>query len=78
VERKFTIIGESLSHLSKLYPHIGGRIARLYEIIGLSNILNRANTINDLDRVWKITQKSLPELKASVRQLMAELSDTDQ
>jgi len=44
VERKFTIIGEALSQLFKLFPGIAGRVTRLREAIAFRNLLIHAYT----------------------------------
>jgi len=75
VERKFTIIGEALSQLSKLYPDVAGRVARLREISGFRNLLIHAYTSVDQRRVWTIMQQSLPELRVSAKALLDDLSN---
>jgi len=73
VERKFEIIGEALSQLAKLDPDLAARIPKFREIIAFRNVLIHGFTIVDLDRIWGITENSLPGLQAAVTALLDEL-----
>ncbi len=62
VERKFGIIGEAMSRLSKLRPELVLTITDINKIIGLRHIL-----VHDYDRIkdetlWEIIEKHLPVL----------------
>src|SRR5258706_563539 len=69
--RNLEIIGEALSHIDpefrKLHPSIPWR-----RIIALRNILIHAYFGIDLDLVWKIIAKDVPELNREVERLIQE------
>jgi uncharacterized protein with HEPN domain len=77
VERKFEIVGEALSQLSKLHPEITERVERLREIIAFRNLLIHGYAAVRHDRVLDIARRSLPTLLASVERLLEELSQGD-
>jgi uncharacterized protein with HEPN domain len=72
VERKFEIIGEALSQLSKVDPALAVRIPQLRSIIGLRNLLIHGYAEVRHDTVWKIIQQSLPQLRSQVQALLDE------
>jgi uncharacterized protein with HEPN domain len=76
-ERKFEIIGEALSQLSKLYPLLASRIPDRRQIIAFRNILIHGYAAIDHDRVWRIALASLPALRAVVAALLEELGEPD-
>jgi len=70
VERQLEIIGEALSQLSRVEPSMARRAPNLGRIIGLRNILVHGYEKVDLGRVWQIIQENLPELRATLAQLL--------
>ena len=56
VERKFEIIGEALSQLSKLNPDLAGRIPDIRNIIAFRNVLIHGYAAVEHDRVWHIAE----------------------
>ena len=77
VERKFVIIGEALSQLSKLDPQLAARVIRCREVVAFRNILIHGYAAVQHDRVWDIAQRSLPALRQSVAALLQELSQRE-
>lgn len=73
VERKFEIIGEALSKLSKLDPDLARRIPDSHAIVAFRNVLIHGYAAVEHDRVWRIVQTSLPGLRAAVVALLNEL-----
>ena len=73
VERKFEIIGESLSQLAKLDPVLAARIPRHREIIAFRNILIHGYARIEHHRVWRIAGEALPDLRAVVADLLREI-----
>jgi uncharacterized protein with HEPN domain len=77
VERKFEIIGEALSKLSRLSPDLAGRIPDIGDAIAFRNILIHGYAVVEHDRVWWIAHNSLPVLRAAVAALLDELGPLD-
>jgi len=73
VERKFEIIGEALSQLSKLDPALANRIPDVAAIVAFRNVLIHGYAAVEHDRVWRIAEASLPGLRATVADLLDEL-----
>ncbi len=73
VERKFEIIGEAMSQLSKTDPAVAGRVPDGRAIIGFRNQLIHRYSRIDHAEVWAITKSSLPELQVVVTALLDEL-----
>jgi uncharacterized protein with HEPN domain len=73
VERKFEIIGEALSQLSKLDPALANRIPGVAAIVAFRNVLIHGYAAVEHDRVWRIADASLPGLRATVADLLDEL-----
>jgi uncharacterized protein with HEPN domain len=73
VERKFEIIGEALNQLAKLDPAMAPRIPNLRDSIAFRNLLIHGYATVDHRRVWQTASQSLPELRAVVDALLAEL-----
>ncbi len=77
VERNFEIIGEVIKRLRQHYPEVVARIpdhARAYDF---RNFLIHQYDAVDPDEVWGTIRKNIPELHATVRDLIAELESTD-
>jgi uncharacterized protein with HEPN domain len=72
VERKFEIIGEALGQIAKRDPELARRIPDYREIIAFRNLLIHGYAGIEHARVWKITQSSLPSLRAAVAALLQE------
>lgn len=77
VERKFEIVGEALSQLSKLNPALAQRIPDIRDIIAFRNILIHGYAAVEHSRVWRIADASLPGLRAAVAALLEELGAPD-
>ena len=73
VERQLEIVGEAFSRLSRVDPALAGQIPNLSRIIGLRNILVHGYAQVDSDRVWRIVQENLPELRATLERLLGEI-----
>jgi uncharacterized protein with HEPN domain len=73
VERKFEIIGEALSQLSKLDPALANRIPDVAAIVAFRNVLIHGYAAVEHDRVWRIADASLPGLRATIADLLDEL-----
>jgi uncharacterized protein with HEPN domain len=73
VERKFEIIGEALSQLSKLDPILAERIPELGEVVGFRNILIHGYASINHDRVLVIARTKLPALRSVVEAMLSEL-----
>lgn len=69
VERKFEIIGEALSKLSKADPAIASHIAEHAGIIAFRNILIHGYAEMDDRLVWDIVENNL--LRREVDELLA-------
>jgi len=74
VERKFEIIGEALSQMSKIDIDLASRMTRWRDIVAFRNILAHGYASVDLDIVWRAHRDSLPQLRAEVEALLRELS----
>lgn len=73
VERKFEIIGEAVNRLHQSYPEIAERIPPWRQVIDFRNLLIHGYAVVESERVWHFAQNRLPELRAVVRVLLAEL-----
>lgn len=77
VERQLEIVGEALSQLAKIDPHLAGQVAELRRIIAFRNILVHGYAAIDYDTVWRLIQDKLPELRTTL-QRMLDASDPPQ
>ena len=75
VERKFEIIGEALNQLAKARPDIAARIPDLAQIVGFRNQLIHRYAQVDHATVWEVASESLPALRKTVAELLAQLTD---
>ena len=73
VERKFEIIGEALSRISKVDPNTAEQIPEFRRIIGFRNILIHGYDDIDYDRVWQVIEADLPRLQEQVQKLLEEI-----
>ena len=72
VEREFEIIGEAMTRLAKLAPHLASRISEYEQIIGFRNMLIHGYAdVNDR-AVWFVIETDLPTLSREVDTLMEE------
>ena len=71
VERKFEIIGEALSKLSKTDSAVASRVGEHARIIAFRNILIHGYTEIDDRIVWDIVENKLPVLRREVDELLA-------
>ncbi len=72
VERKFEIIGEADTQLSRLDPETVGRISEYRRIISLRNILVHGYTMVDDRIVWDLLEIKLPMLRKEAQDLLDE------
>lgn len=70
VERKFEIIGEALNQLSRQDPVLAASIPNLEQIVAFRNILIHGYALVNHDRVWRIVQEFLPQLRTRVEELL--------
>ena len=70
-ERKFEMIGEALSKLSKTDSAIASCIGEHARIIAFRNILIHGYTEIDDRIVWDIVENKLPVLRREVDELLA-------
>lgn len=70
VERKFEVIGEALSQLSKIDPELARHVPHVAHIVAFRNLLIHGYAMVDHARVWRIVEQSLPELRAAVASLL--------
>jgi uncharacterized protein with HEPN domain len=71
VERKFEIIGEALSKLSRADLAIASHISEHARIIAFRNILIHGYAEIDDRLVWDIVENKLPVLRLEVEDLLA-------
>lgn len=71
VERLFILIGEALSRLDKLNPHVTARITDFRKVIDFRNVLVHGYESIDHSIVWKTVEGHLPILIAEVEVLIA-------
>ena len=71
VERKFEIIGEALSKLTKVDSAIASHISERARIIAFRNILIHGYAETDDQLVWDIVENKLPVLRREVDELLA-------
>ncbi|MGC9310301.1 MAG: DUF86 domain-containing protein [Candidatus Aenigmatarchaeota archaeon] len=68
--RQFEIIGEAAKHLPdsfrKKYPKVPFR-----EISGFRDVLIHAYFGADLERIWRVLERDLPELKKNLKEIIA-------
>ena len=72
VERKFEIIGEALSKLSKDDSATASRVSEYARIIAFRNILIHGYAEIDDRLVWDILEDKLPVLRREVDELLAD------
>lgn len=70
IERQLQIVGEALSQLSRVDAEIAGRIPHLRQIIAFHNILVHGYASVDYENVWKVIQKDVPDLAATLSSLL--------
>lgn len=70
VERKFEIIGEALSRISRADPAVLQRISDSERIIGFRNIISHGYDIVDVEIVWDAVRNYLPVLIREVEELL--------
>ena len=72
VERQFLIIGEALSHATRLFPDFEEQISDASRIIAFRNRLVHGYASVADDVVWAIVQDELPRLESEVEALLQE------
>ena len=79
VIRNFEIIGEAAANVGRQYQEFVAQHAefRWQDAYGMRNVLSHGYFKVDPEVVWKTAQEDLPELKATVQSLIAELSADD-
>jgi len=80
VIRNFEIIGEAAANIGRQYPEFVGQHPefRWQDAYGMRNVLTHGYFKVDQEVVWKTTQEDLPQLKATVRSLIASLAEDDE
>jgi uncharacterized protein with HEPN domain len=73
VERKFEIIGEALSQLSKVDGRLAAQFPDLPQVVAFRNQLIHGYAAVNTLTVWNITRHSVPKLLATVQALMDKL-----
>jgi len=73
VERKFEIIGEALSQLSKFDPAMANRLSEARRAVDFRNQLIHGYRRIDHAEVWAVVQTDLPKLLAAVTALLDQL-----
>ncbi|MFT4194314.1 DUF86 domain-containing protein [Ottowia sp.] len=73
VERKFEIIGEAPSQLSKQDAGMAARIPHAAQVVAFRNLLIHGYAAVHVRRVWEVVENDLPQLEASVARLQAEI-----
>jgi len=68
VERELMIVGEAISDLLKINPHIS--ISNTRKIVALRNIIAHEYDMVQDDNIWLIVIKHLPMLKTEVESLL--------
>jgi uncharacterized protein with HEPN domain len=71
VERKFEIIGEALSRISRSHPALLRRVSDYERIIGFRNIISHGYDIVDVEVVWDAVRNYLPVVIRQVEELLA-------
>lgn len=77
VERKFEIIGEALSQLSKVDASLASRIRDVPQIVAFRNQLIHGYAKVRAETVWNIVHHALPGLLLVIQTLMDELESGD-
>ena len=72
VERQFEIIGEALRNLARHDQALADQIPDLPRIVAFRNILVHGYAVVDNQRVWRVVQESLPELRNAIDRLLQE------
>lgn len=70
IERQLQIVGEALSQLARVDAEIAGSIPRLGQIIAFRNILVHGYASIDYANVWRVIQKDVPDLMATLSALL--------
>lgn len=73
VERKFEVIGEALNRLHQDHPELAARIPGLRKVVDFRNLLAHGYDRVVTELVWDYAKNSLPELRRSIQDLLAEL-----
>lgn len=73
VERQLEIVGEALNQFSKQEPDIAARLPSLRAAIAMRNALIHGYRNIEREIVWRTVTRRLPELRAQVASLLAEL-----
>jgi uncharacterized protein with HEPN domain len=75
IERQFQIIGEALLRIERKDPDTARRIPDYRQIIGFRNRMVHGYDALDSEVVWQIIKTSLPDLKANIGAIMADVRD---
>jgi len=70
VERKFEIIGEAMSRLSRALPSTASQIREFEKIIAFRNLVIHGYDIVSDPIVWDVIQNKLPNLVEDVTKLL--------
>ena len=80
VIRNLEIIGEAAANIGRQYQEFVAQHPefRWQHAYGMRNVLSHGYFKVDREVVWKTAQEDLPQLKATVQALIAELSGNDE
>jgi uncharacterized protein with HEPN domain len=80
VIRNLEIIGEAAANIGRQYPEFVAQHPefRWQDAYGMRNVLSHGYFKVDPEVVWKTAQEDLPQMKATVQSLIAELSADDE
>jgi uncharacterized protein with HEPN domain len=70
VERQFITLGEALNRLVRLAPEIADQIPARRDIINFRNLLAHGYDKVEVEVVWGIVRKYLPELRHTLTEMM--------
>ncbi len=70
VERQFEIVGEALRQLEVVSAALAANIPELRQIVAFRNILIHGYALIDRARVWRVVEKDLPRLRATLDELL--------
>jgi uncharacterized protein with HEPN domain len=76
VERQFMIVGEALSVLRRIDPALASQIPDLARIVGFRNVLVHGYTGIDDRLVWRMIERELPALTATLASLLGPMHDS--
>lgn len=75
VMRNFGVLGEAANNCSKVSPTIAAQYPQLplAKIYGLRNLLTHAYWIVDVEILWNVIERDVPELKGQIGSVLRSL-----